>query len=123
MRTIVLFVLLSFILSSAAVQAKIPKKFRGEYRCDVPAYNIEHDGNTIQVESTTAALTVSKTNAILRLGKSSFSSGLHRSKSSKSQYEAEFDTPFGKCIITFSSKPRSLTIDLQLFKNCVFLKN
>jgi hypothetical protein len=92
MRILILFVFFAFTLCSAAEKIKIPKKFRGVYSCELPSYTIEHDGNIIQVEASTASLTVSKTNAVLRVGKYSVKSELIRSKNAKSQYAAEFDT-------------------------------
>lgn len=115
---------LGLLLISASGNFSIPRKFRGQYRCEMPAYEIEHDGATTKVESSLATLLVYESKVILRVGGKSFSSYVEKKRSSKSAftYEVKFDAPLSICRIVFSTKPKSATIDLPMFNNLVFTK-
>ena len=124
MRISIFFLLLGLLLTSAGVNFSMPKKFHGQYRCEMPSYEIEHDGQTTKVEAAIAFLLVYESRVILKLGGKSFSSFVEKKKGANAplSYTAKFDTPFGPCIISFANKPKSATIDLPMFNNLVFEK-
>jgi hypothetical protein len=124
MRVSVLFLLLGLMLSSASGNFSIPRKFRGQYRCEMPSYEIEHNGNTTKVEASIASLLVYESRVILKVGGKSFNSFVEKKKGANAalSYTAKFDSPLGACIISFSTKPKSATIDLPMFNNLVFEK-
>lgn len=115
---------LGLMLISASGNFSIPRKFRGQYRCEMPAYEIEHDGATTKVESSLATLLVYQSKVILRVSGKSFSSFVEKKSSSKRTYtyEVKFDAPLTICRIVFSKKPKSARIELPLFENMVFEK-
>lgn len=124
MRISICFLLLGLFLTSAGGNFSIPKKFRGQYRCEMPSYEIEHDGQTTKVEATIAFLLVYESRVILKVGGKSFSSFVEKKKGANAAlaYTAKFDTPFGPCVISFANKPKSATIDLPMFNDLVFTK-
>jgi hypothetical protein len=124
MRISICFLLLGLLLTSTEDNFSIPKKFRGQYRCEMPSYEIEHDGQTTKVEATIAFLLVYESRVILKVGGKSFSSFVEKKKGANSalSYTAKFDSPFGACVISFATKPKSATIDLLMFNNLVFEK-
>jgi hypothetical protein len=124
MRISICFLLLGLFLTSAGGNFSIPKKFRGQYRCEMPSYEIEHDGAATKVEASIAFLFVYESRVILKVGGKSFTSFVDKKRGAKStmSYEAKFDAPFGPCKLTFSAKPKSVSIDLPMFNDLVFTK-
>lgn len=124
MRISILLLLFGVTVSSAASSSKIPKKIRGLYRCEMPSYEIEHNGAAVTVEATRATLLVYESRVVLNIGGKLFSSSVVKRKPSKNtrHFDAQFDTPFGPCIISFTKKPKSATIDLPMFNKLIFYK-
>lgn len=123
MRFLLVFCVLFASLSvHAASKFTIPRKFRGKYKCELPNYELNHNGTSTKVEATTAILLVYKTKIIFRIGERSFPSNVERKSGSnrKPKYKAEFPAPFYGCSVTFDAKSKSVTIDLPIFQNGVF---
>jgi len=124
MRIALLLFLLGSMISSPSSDFTVPKKFRGQYRCELPAYEIMHDGGATIVEPTTVILLVYESKIVLRIKDKSFSTYVDKKGSSKGtlSYSAKFQAPFSDCVIAFRAKPKSVEINLPMFDGVSFIK-
>ena len=108
-----------------ASEFTIPRKLRGRYTCEVPGYEIVHQGKITKVEALTAVLLVYKTKIILRIDDRSFPSNVEKEVASRRTpvYQVEFSTPFQACLITFDRKEKTVLIDLPIFQTIPFKKS
>jgi hypothetical protein len=125
MRFFVVFAGLLLFSNLHAAEFTIPRKFRGRYVCEVPGYDIVHQGKITKVEALTAVLLVYKTKIIMRIGDRSFPSNVERKVASRRNpvYLTEFSTPFQPCDVTFNSKEKTVFIDLPIFQQIPFIKS
>jgi len=125
MRFILVFAGLLLFSNLQAAEFTIPRKFRGRYVCEVPGYEIVHQGKTTKVEVLIVILLVYKTKIILRIGDRSFPSNVEKKQASRRNpvYKAEFSAPFQPCDVTFDRKDKTVLIDLPIFQQIPFRKS
>ncbi len=121
---IVLCVLFAYTSVEAASNFVVPRKFRGRYKCEMPAYEINHNGVRTPVEAAIAILLVYKTKIIFRIGERSFPANVERKGGSNKnpEFKCDFPAPFHTGRVTFNKKGKSAKIDLPIFKDCEFVR-
>lgn len=124
MRFLIIFCAFFVYTSAHASDYTIPQKFRGRYKCEVPSYEMKHDGKVIQVAALTAILFVYKTKIIIRIGDRSFTSNVEKIEASRNNplYRAEFPAPLKSCEVRFNRKNKSVLIDIPLFQGFDFVR-
>jgi hypothetical protein len=124
MRITILLLLFFTTSRLEASDSKIPRNIRGLYSCEMPAYKIQHDTTLTKVESITALLFVYKSHVVLNVGGKSFTSSVEKRKpaNKRRDFLVTFDSPLGSCVISFSRREKTATLDLPLFNNLVFNK-
>jgi hypothetical protein len=125
MRIGLVLVLLFLTSNLYASEFTIPRKLRGRYTCEVPGYEIVHQGKVTKVEALTAILLVYKTKIILRIDDRSFPSNVEKQVVSRRNpvYTVEFSLPFQPCEITFDRRKKTVLIDLPIFQGLSFVKS
>lgn len=122
MRLFLVFCAIALSASAFASNYTIPRAFRGRYKCEVPGYEINHNGKITKVEALNAILLVYKTKIILRIGERSFPANVERKEASRKNpvYAADFPHPFNNCLVSFDRRNKTVIIDAQIFQGHPF---
>ena len=122
MRLFLVFCAITLSASAFASNYTIPRAFRGRYKCEVPGYEINHNGIITKVEALNAILLVYKTKIILRIGDRSFPANVElKSASRKSPiYLTDFQSPFNNSTVSFDRRSKTVIIDAEVFQGQPF---